>query len=275
MAKICLTENMSTNVNIHKLWELYSVKDFGILTEIKRDKISSVSTLYEVFKRSKADDFSWLQFQNEIITRELNELALWRNKLWPISKRISVKFIDNNPLLENKIIEYANEWSEYANIHFDFIKSGSAEIRISLKNDGTSWSVIGTDALDIPQNIPTMNFGWFDNFTPNEEIRRTTLHEFGHAIGCIHEHQTFDCPIKWDKIAVYNEYLKHGWSRQKVDNNIFGIFKQSEITNSVFDRNSIMLYPVDKNLTLDKLGTDMNMELSENDKKFISSCYPF
>jgi hypothetical protein len=41
----------------------------------------------------------------------------------------------------------------------------------------------------IDQNIPTTNFGWFNSSTDLREIRRTTLHEFGHVLGCIHEHQ--------------------------------------------------------------------------------------
>ena len=34
-----------------------------------------------------------------------------------------------------------------------------------------------------------MNYGWIDADSPEEELRSVVLHEFGHALGLIHEHQ--------------------------------------------------------------------------------------
>ncbi|MEZ4728379.1 MAG: hypothetical protein R3E79_14700 [Caldilineaceae bacterium] len=35
-----------------------------------------------------------------------------------------------------------------------------------------SWSYIGTDALGVPANEPTMNLGWLTRGTPNDEVQR-------------------------------------------------------------------------------------------------------
>lgn len=64
-----------------------------------------------------------------------------------------------------------------------------SDIRVDFTAGEGSYSYVGQECLSIPKTSKTMNFGWFfsaDN--PNEkEYRRTTLHEFGHALGFFHE----------------------------------------------------------------------------------------
>lgn len=86
-------------------------------------------------------------------------------------------------------MQYANEWSKYANITFKFITSGTAQIRVTFTQGAGSYSYLGTQALNRPSNSETMNFGWFNDSTTDTEFSRTTIHEFGHALGMIHEHQ--------------------------------------------------------------------------------------
>lgn len=275
MSGICLTIDERREANLHQLWKNYNEKDFNLLTEVKKGDAYIDSELYEVFKNSKTRGFDLLNFLKGDSQQRLNELALWRDKMWAVGKTITVKFLDRNPILEKKIIAFANEWSIPANIYFDFIETGNAEIRISLHPDGSSSSMLGTLALNnTNQNLPTIHFGWFDNSTPDWEIRRTTLHEFGHAIGCVHEHQTIESPIKWNVDAVYRIYSTLGWDKDKVDHNIFKIFTQGQLTNTVFDRNSIMVYPIPSILTLDGMSISMNLELSQTDRQFIANSYP-
>lgn len=207
----------------------------------------------------------------------LNELAVWLQYKWPIGHRIKVKFINRNPHLEPIITGFTKQWETYANIHFDFVDDSNADIRISLKQDGTSWSAIGTSCLsNTNQNEATMNFGWFQNNTPIQEIGRTTLHEFGHALGCIHEHQSPAAGIPWNNAAVRRIYTSvYRWTEDEIERNLFTQFPATDITNSVYDPDSIMHYPVESVFTTTGQSIGLNTHLSAQDKAFIKMCYPF
>jgi hypothetical protein len=93
--------------------------------------------------------------------------------------------------VQEKVEHYASQRSQYANIRFEFFADDpDAEIRISFQQSG-SWSAVGTDALVeeyFPKTEPTMNFGWLKPGLAEEEYLGVVLHEFGHALGMIHEH---------------------------------------------------------------------------------------
>src|SRR5438445_521773 len=68
----------------------------------------------------------------------------------------------------------------------------------------------------------TMHYGWLDRATPEVEYRRTVLHEFGHALGAIHEHQSPGGEIKWNKDVVYAWCASNNppWNPKDCDENI-------------------------------------------------------
>jgi serralysin len=207
----------------------------------------------------------------------LNELAVMLKYKWPIGSKIKVKFIDRDPVLEPLIIKAAKEWETYAFIVFEFVENQEAEIRISLIKDDTSWSKIGTSCLEVTdQDVSTMNFGWFYPDTDRKEIKRTTLHEFGHVLGCIHEHQSPDANIPWDANKIRRVYTAamHK-SEEWVINNILGKFPTNDISNSVYDEESIMHYPIDAFYTTNGRPYGVNWDLSVQDQKFIAMCYPY
>lgn len=221
------------------------------------------------------DGISLLQTLSPRNQKKILELALNHNKTWATGRKLNVKFIDGSPFLRKKVEHFAHKWSNFANITFDFNQAENAEIRISFSGIG-SWSYIGTDALSISdKNTPTMNFGWFDKDTHDLEFQRTVVHEFGHALGCIHEHQSPAVGINWDRNYVYR-YYKHsqGWSKQKVDENIFKKYTKSSITNSAYDSKSIMHYPIPSSFTTDGFEVGWNNLLSVTDTSFIKKQYP-
>ena len=93
--------------------------------------------------------------------------------------------------------------------------AAAAQIRISFKYTG-SWSTIGIDALDVPANQPTMNYGWLTADTEDAEYSRVVIHEFGHTLGLIHEHQHPEGGIPYDLEKVYTATVcssMPGWAR--------------------------------------------------------------
>ena len=138
---------------------------------------------------------------------------------------------------------------------------------------------MGTDCLVksyFPTDQPTMNFGWLQDNTSATEYRRVVVHEFGHAIGCIHEHQSPTEQLKWDKAAVYAAFSgpPNNWSAQTIDRNMFEPHEAAETNFTKTDRDSIMMYPIKPNWTLDGFSAGLNSKLSATDRQFIHEQYP-
>ncbi|KAJ9613329.1 hypothetical protein H2200_003271 [Cladophialophora chaetospira] len=226
-------------------------------------------------------DTSLLQ-SNQIYRKDgPSRLALQRTAFWRPGRVLRVKFLDAaSDRVKEKVMLNAKKWEAFANIGLKFVDSGDAEIRIAFDKTDGSWSYVGTQCERIPAGRPTMNFGWFDDNTRDDEFARTTIHEFGHALGCVHEHQTALSRLKWDtanKQKVYDYFLKNsGWSPQEVDAQVLNpTYSASDIEATAFDDKSIMLYAFPNDLFADKKGTSMNCELSDTDKEFIARVYPF
>ena len=145
-----------------------------------------------------------------------------------------------SPFVAAKIQQFANVWSTYANIGFRFIDSGDSDLRVTV-TPGGSWSYIGTDAAGVSQDSPTINFGWFNDQTADDEFSRVVVHEFGHSIGCIHEQSSPVANIPWNKPVVYAYYLaSNGWDQATVDAQVFAVADQATTEETPFDRTSIM-----------------------------------
>lgn len=208
--------------------------------------------------------------------RPLLRAAVEKMRLWENHKRLRVRFLDGDPVVQEKIAGIATEWEQYTNLKLDFVRDGAAEIRISFRDAGFSWSTVGTDSLSRPRASPSMNYGWLTPRTPVREYRRVVLHEFGHALGMIHEHNNpaAEGVIPWDKPKVYAYYARQGWSKADVDDNIFAVYSRDATNFSSFDSTSIMEYAVPDELTIGTYSIGWNTELSELDEDFMRRQYP-
>ena len=205
------------------------------------------------------------------------KMAVVAGKKWSEGKRLGVHFLDGSVVQKTRVQEHANKWSKFANITFDFsAKKADAEIRISFVADKGSWSYIGTDCLGIAKSLPTMNFGWLKDDTPDDEFERVVVHEFGHALGAIHEHQNPQGGIQWNLPVVYAYFAgpPNFWSKEDTDVNVVGKYAVTQLNASKFDADSIMLYQFDGALIKGGKATKFNTRLSAGDKRFIRKQYP-
>ncbi len=219
------------------------------------------------------------------------ELVFEDLKLWQVGM-LTVSFKGGSVELHKKIADTANEWTKYGNIRFDFgydpttntfrqwSQNDASHIRVGFEFRGY-WSLVGTDAKD--ENIAkdgeiTLNLSGFDRQLP-QGWAGTVLHEFGHALGFHHEHQSpaGNCDFDWEKLYEHLAQPPNEWSRAKVDHNLRQL-PGGGLTFSPHDKTSIMHYSFPawmfKNGEASTCFVSRNDVLSPMDKKMIGEAYP-
>ncbi|GAA2873714.1 hypothetical protein Acy02nite_31530 [Actinoplanes cyaneus] len=202
--------------------------------------------------------------------------AVERMRLWDNGRVLRVRFLDGDPVVQSRVEAIAMEWEQVANLSLTFGRDRDAEIRVSFAEEGFSWSAVGTDALTTDARQATMNFGWLYENTGMREYQRVVRHEFGHALGMIHEHQSPAAGgvIPWDRPKVYAYYAGQGWSPEDVDHNIFELYSEDSTNHTTYDPASIMQYAIPDSLTIGSFAIAGNTELSPMDRQFMGRQYP-
>ena len=245
--------------------------------------------------------------------------AFMLSKLWSPNSSIVVGFlpINSNEQLNPSSWAWKRAWvakviteqfSPFVGVTFQFnlnpSQGSQAHIRISFDPNGGCYSRLGTDALQNWGGLnETMNFGWMDAPTSHtfsyDNITYTTpgsfdqggypgqgttiLHEFGHAMGMIHEHQTpFQNPLIWNREYVYSIFTgpPNNWSRADVDFNILDTYSSTGMNGSAFDGRSVMKYYIPSQLLLNPTPEvvqeieRVNFTMSSCDKYWLAYNYP-
>lgn len=207
------------------------------------------------------------------------KMALELKNKWPKGSVINVAFLDGVKSVQDKIKKVVKAWTapDTANLKVVFVKDpNQADIRITFMFPG-SWSVIGTSCQALSKETATMNFGWLTPSSKADEVRRVVLHEFGHALGLIHEHQNPVGSIPWNKDAVIKSLSgpPNNWDAAKIEHNMFEVYKVPDVDATEVDPKSIMIYPIPKEWVTDpKFAAELNTDLSPTDKSKIHSLYP-
>lgn len=193
-----------------------------------------------------------------------------KGKQWAVGDTIDIAWIGGSQSERKFVQKHSEEWLKHANIKFRWsVPLDQSDVRIAFNKRDGSWSYVGTDAMFVRENQPTMNFGWLD--------KATVLHEFGHLLGLKHEHQNPKSGIKWNKQAVIDSLSKppNNWSLSEIYHNVLNQAKLSQVKATTFDPKSIMMYFFPAKWTKNGRGFTQNTRLSERDKEFISKLYPF
>ena len=154
-----------------------------------------------------------------------SSLVIQTLQKWVPGQTVTVAFRGGDADLYREIAEEASEWTQHANLTFDFgfnpatdsfrewspdDEEYAADIRVGFDDPGGGyWSLVGTDSID-PQVVgageASMNLDGFAEDRP-PDWAGTVKHEFGHAISAQHEHQHpsegCDYEFRWENEPGY------------------------------------------------------------------------
>ena len=218
------------------------------------------------------------------------EGAALRARLWENGRTLRIALVDDHlpagrrAAVRELVQRVAGQWLDHANLHFAWeCPRAESDLRIAFDPALGNWSYIGTDALAFVNGEITMNLGALTQPLARAEHARYILHEFGHALGLIHEHQGPSGGIRWKRQVVLNFFAgpPNFWTEEQVDLNLFLKYDQSHSqyqellpVGTEFDPASIMLYAIQPEWTEDGRSYPANSTLSALDKAFIAQCYP-
>ena len=184
--------------------------------------------------------------------------------------------------------EVVKVWESHANVIFEFPsdwdEKSPPEVRI-LFSAPENRSYIGRDILAVTANEKPDNLQWTmqlnpDGLSEEADFTGTILHEFGHTLGFMHEHQRPDARLKldYDLPKLYKWYEEeYNWGVSKVDEQVFNFQENvgKDFAANKFDTKSIMMYAVPPEILNDgSTPIPRNNVLSDDDIEWVKRLYP-
>lgn len=219
--------------------------------------------------------------------------------IWPPQyRKLNVCFFGGSEEARRLIAQKAADWMRPdMGISLDFGKSGirtckkdskiEMQIRVGFDKPGW-WSALAHDSLIegyFPQDTNSMNLQGLENATAenwNPEFTRAVHHEFGHALGLGHEHQSPRSPCEeefnWIKLYQLLGGSPNYWPKTQIDFNMRQ-YRDTDVVASDFNPHAVMLYqfPPAFYKTGEKAKCyipQQNSEISDGDRAELAKLYP-
>lgn len=238
----------------------------GVLNALDRDEL----TLMAKLQQENPDQNIIPQLSSSVV----GEGDFDRSLLFASDTLLTYAFMgEPTDAMVAAVEEAVIEWMKHANIRFELIENVEEAIIRIMPSDRRSTAMIGRQALSAPSDSPTM---WLlERNQYDAAAKAQVLHEFGHVLGLVHEHQNPRADIPWNVEKAY-EYFgsRQGWSRTMVVRNLL---RKSEFypCNREFDPQSIMMYFIPGEITVG--GTEYRggaQAISISDKRCVGEMYP-
>jgi serralysin len=197
------------------------------------------------------------------------------SKLWPNGATLRIGFFEGSATQQAKFQEALGQWLQYANLHAVYGAAPESKIRVAFLPQQDPWSEVGTDALAVAPDKPTVNLGSRepgDGPPPGSYLRIA-----GHAIGLVREplNPAARAMLHWDPDAVYKAFSEPplSWTREQVDRMFFWPALPYPGARP-FDPSSIMMIDLPGRFFKDGKGFQQPSTLSASDKQYVAALYP-
>jgi hypothetical protein len=209
------------------------------------------------------------------IQQETPRAAAETDLLWKERKPIKVHFLNGDAKFHDAVREFAPEWCCEADLSLNFEPGGTPDITINFAPIRGYYGIYNSFLGQASRGrVPSMNLIFPPHTSSRVVLKRYILHEFGHALGLIHEHQSPGVDFSWNEKEVIEWFDRHvGWDEEMVRRQVLTPYVTSSTSNTRFDPKSIMLYPIYPGWASSGVVTTWNDDLSETDRSFIANLY--
>jgi hypothetical protein len=180
------------------------------------------------------------------------------------------------------VMDQVKKWTEVCDLTFEETNSiQDSHIRVGFNPRLGHSSYVGLEAEN-RKGFQTMNLAMTPSTITSDYNMSVILHEFGHAMGMVHEHSSPGSTLDFNPdIQVLINYYSGKFNErpeetaQLVQDNVLKRYNNTTITKfSTFDPASIMIYTIPAAvLANNHPGVQANLRLSETDKRFAREVY--